>query len=97
MINDKITDVAMKLVMQNNTLLHIQSCNRNNEWLEYNNKETIYIHYNGNEYLKKKNEIHSTQGWAAATRHGVTKKRSTERLEHTGNLFRKNLQLIGVC
>ena len=54
MINDKITDVAMKLVMQNNTLLHIQSCNRNNEWLEYNNKETIYIHYNGNEYFLKK-------------------------------------------
>ena len=51
MINDKITDVAMKLVMQNNILLHIQSCNRNNELLEYNNKETIYIHYNGNEYF----------------------------------------------
>ena len=54
MINDKITDVAMKLVMQNNILLHIQSCNRNNELLEYNNKETIYIHYNGNEYFFKK-------------------------------------------
>ena len=52
MINDKITDVAMKLVMQNNILLHIQSCNRNNELLEYNNKETIYIHYNGNIFLK---------------------------------------------
>ena len=54
MISDKITDVAMKLVMQNNILLHIQSCNRNNELLEYNNKETIYIHYNGNEYFLKK-------------------------------------------
>ena len=32
------------------------------------------------------------QGWIA-TRGGVTRKRSTERLKHTGNLFRKNLQL----
>ena len=54
MINDKITDVAMKLVMQNNILLHIQSCNRNNELLEYINKETICIHYNGNEYFLEK-------------------------------------------
>ena len=29
--------------------------------------------------------------------HGVTKKSSTKRLNHTGNLFRKNLQLTGVC
>ena len=29
MPHDKIIDVAMKLVMQNNPLLHIQSCNRN--------------------------------------------------------------------
>ena len=27
------------------------------------------------------------------TRHGVTRKRSTKRLKHTRNLFRKNLQL----
>ena len=26
-------------------------------------------------------------------RHGITRKRSTKRLQHTGNLFRKNLQL----
>ena len=26
-------------------------------------------------------------------RHGVTRKRSTKRVKHTGNLFRKNLQL----
>ena len=38
-------------------------------------------------------EIHSMQGWTANTRHGVTRKRKTERLQHTGNLFRKNLQL----
>ena len=37
--------------------------------------------------------IHSMQAWAATTRHGVTKKGSTKRLDHTGNLFRKNLQL----
>ena len=41
--------------------------------------------------------IHSMQGWTATTKHGVTRKRSTERLEHTRNLVRKNLQLIGVC
>ena len=27
----------------------------------------------------------------ATTRHGVTRKRSTKRLSHTGNLFTKNL------
>ena len=54
MIDDKITAVAaMKLVMQNNTLLHIQPCNRNNELLGYNFKETIYIHYNGKEHFLK--------------------------------------------
>ena len=38
--------------------------------------------------------IHAMQGWTATTRHGVTRKRSTKRLKHTGNLSRKNLQLI---
>ena len=33
------------------------------------------------------------QDWKVTTRHGVTRKRSTKRLKHTGNLFRKNLQL----
>ena len=33
----------------------------------------------------------------ATTRHGVTRKRSPKRLNHTGNLFRKNLQLKDVC
>ena len=37
------------------------------------------------------------QGWTATTRHGVTRKRGTKRLKHKGNLFTKNLQLIGVC
>ena len=41
--------------------------------------------------------IHSMQGGADTTRHGVTTKRSTKRLKHTGNLFRKNLQLKDVC
>ena len=40
--------------------------------------------------------IHFMQGWTATTRR-VTRKRSTERLRHTGNLFRKNLQLKDVC
>ena len=43
-------------------------------------------------FFKKKNGIHSMLGWTA-TRSGVTRKRSTKRLTHTGNLFRKNLQL----
>ena len=44
-------------------------------------------------------EIHPMQGWAATTRHGVTRKWSTKGLKSKGNLFRKNLQLvlIGVC
>ena len=37
------------------------------------------------------------QGWTATTRHEVTRKRNTKRLRHTGNLFRKNLQLKDVC
>ena len=41
--------------------------------------------------------IHSMQGWTASTRHGVTRKRSTKRLEHIGNQFRKNLQIKDVC
>ena len=42
-------------------------------------------------------QIHSRQGWTATTRHGLTRKTSTKRLEHAGNLFRKNLQLKDVC
>ena len=41
--------------------------------------------------------IRPMQGLTATTRHGVTRKISTNRLKHKGNLFRKNLQLIGVC
>ena len=37
--------------------------------------------------------IHFMQDWTATTRHGVTRKRSARRLKHTGNLFKKNLQL----
>ena len=48
--------------------------------------ETIYL-----------NRIHSKQGWTATTRHGVTRKRSTENLKHTEILFRKSLELKGVC
>ena len=42
--------------------------------------------------------IHFMQGWTVTgtMRHGVTRKRSTKRVKHTGNLFRKNLLLKGV-
>ena len=35
--------------------------------------------------------IDSMQGWIATTRYRVTRKRSTKRLNHHGNLSRKNL------
>ena len=42
--------------------------------------------------------IHSMQDWTATLRHGVTrKKRSTKRVKHTGNLFKKDLKLKDVC
>ena len=41
--------------------------------------------------------IHSIQDWTVTTRHGVTRKRRTKRLKDTGYLFRKYIQLIGVC
>ena len=41
--------------------------------------------------------IRSMQGSTVTTRHGVTRKRSTKRLKHTGNMFKKNLLLEGVC
>ena len=41
--------------------------------------------------------IHSMQGWAATTRHGVTRKEAQKGLQETENLFRKNLQLKDVC
>ena len=45
----------------------------------------------------KKTGIHSMQGWTAIKRHEASRKRSTKRLKHTGNLFRKSLQLKDVC
>ena len=48
-------------------------------------------------FLKKKNGIHSMQGRTATTRHGITRKRSKKRLKHTGNISRKNLDVIDVC
>ena len=41
--------------------------------------------------------IRSMKGWTATTRHGITRKRSTKRLQDTGNLFRKNLLVKNVC
>ena len=43
----------------------------------------------------KKIGTHSMQGYTATTRHGVTRKRSTKKLKHAWNLFRKNLK--GFC
>ena len=34
-------------------------------------------------------EIHSMQGWTDTTRHGDRRKRSTKKLKHRGNLFKK--------
>ena len=31
--------------------------------------------------------IHSVKSWTVTTRHGVTRKKSTKRLKHTGNLL----------
>ena len=45
----------------------------------------------------KKTGTHNNQGWAATERHGIIRKKGTKRLKHTGNLFRKNLQLKDVC
>ena len=44
--------------------------------------------------------IHPLQGRTATTKAWSYKKKKhkkIKRLKHTGNLFRKNLQLIGVC
>ena len=37
------------------------------------------------------------QDQTATMRHGVIRKRSTERFKYTVNLFGKNLKLKGVC
>ena len=37
------------------------------------------------------------QRWTATTRHGVTSNEAQKGLQDTENLFRKNLQLKGVC
>ena len=37
------------------------------------------------------------QGRTATARQGATRKRSTKRLKHAGNMFRENLQLKNVC
>ena len=41
--------------------------------------------------------IHAMQDWTASKGHGITRKKNTRGLEHTGNLFRKSLQLKDVC
>ena len=36
------------------------------------------------------------QDWTATKMHGVARERSTNKLKHTGILFRKNLQLVSI-
>ena len=72
-----------------------------------NNCDIKYAALANNELLQKGSKVdstklflvgnHSMQGLTAATTEGVTRKRSKKRLKHTGNLFRKNLQLRDVC
>ena len=56
-------------------------------------RSLIKTHKNGTTFYIFLTGIHSMQCWTATTRNGVTRKRSTKRLNHTGNLFRKNVQL----
>ena len=74
--------------------------------LVYKNKYYLQVYFenydnwkqgNGRLSFSEKFGIHSMQGWTANTRHRVTRKRNTKTLKHPGNLFRKNLQLVGVC
>ena len=48
-------------------------------------------------FFLKKIRIHSMQHRTATRKHRVTRKRNRKRLRHTGNLFRKNLQIKDVC
>ena len=41
--------------------------------------------------------MNAMQGWAATTRHGLTRKEVQKRLQDTENIFRKNLQLKDLC
>ena len=41
--------------------------------------------------------IHSMQGPTATLRYGVTRKSTRKISKHTGNPFRNNLQIKGVC
>ena len=41
--------------------------------------------------------IYSMQSWTATTGHRVTRERTTKKLKHTVNPFRKNLQIKGLC
>ena len=42
--------------------------------------------------------IPSMQGWPTTMRHGIKRKRTTKRLlKHIRSLFRKSLELKGVC
>ena len=58
--------------------------------------EVVFFSKKKKKKKKKEIGIHSMQGWTASTRHGVTTKRDPKRSKHTGKLFWKNPQLIGL-
>ena len=49
----------------------------------------VYVFTVPDDFFKNWDSLHAT----ATTMHEVTRKRSKRRLQHTGNLFRKNLPL----
>ena len=81
-------------------------CQRNLQWIQkiFSLKflNTWWIHANAHGHKKGTTarifftEIHFMQGRIAITRNGVTRKKSSKRINHTGDLFRKNLQLRDV-
>ena len=51
----------------------------------------VFFSFDWDSLHARLNSHYKASGWS------VTRKRSTKRLKHTGNLFIKNLQLRGVC
>ena len=69
-----------------------------NRYCDQSDLMLIICHVTSHNHITtKKNGIHSMQGRTATTRHGVTRKRGTKRLKHTGKVLRNNLHLKDVC
>ena len=75
----------MAVVAKSRSSLHKEKCDLNNPVLN----KILYLVVFSLYFFFNWDSLHA--------RHGVTTKRSTNRLEHTGNLFRKNFQLKDVC